>query len=157
MSIVVVLTLLTVAPSFEVPAPGPPPTEVHRAWGVSVLGGGVIIAGWVAGLAAYESTVQCTEDPIFFTGLTHSVCSTQSSALSLVPLVGPFIALTDPATARAGLTGVMVAAGLAQVAGLALVIAGPLIRIDGPHGRLSINLAPGAGTAPTGMSLTGRF
>jgi hypothetical protein len=171
MSTLLVLSLLSASPgspSFD--APSPPvqsetaQPEVHHAWGLSVFGGAVGVASWIASVIVYAGSTQCPDyssygeaTQVALTALGGPLCTPQASPLTMLPLIGPWLALTDPATAHAGLTGVTAAVGVAQLVALSLCIAGPLIRIDAPHETVAMTLAPGAGTALAGLSLAGRF
>jgi hypothetical protein len=152
MTFLITLTLLTAAPSFDTPSPAPAQvdatgSEVHRAWGLSVLGGAVGVAGWIASVAVYSGSTQCDEGPqgeatqVALRALGYQPCSPRASALTLLPLLGPWIALSDPATPHAGLTAATAAVGVAQLAALAMCILGPLIHID-PSSRLSFSATP---------------
>jgi hypothetical protein len=168
MSFLITLSLLTAAPSFDTPSPAPAKVQtlepdVHRAWGLSVLGGGVGVVGWIGSLAVYLESTRCDAEPqgtathVALQALGYDPCRPQASTVTVLPLIGPWLALSDPVISRAGLTGATVVVGVAQLAALTLCILGPLIHLDRPDGRFALALAPGAGSAPAGLSLAGRF
>jgi hypothetical protein len=152
MHLFLTLSLLTAAPSFDTPSPAPAKLQaiepdVHHAWGLSVFGGAVGVAGWIGSVAVYLGSTRCDDAPqgkatqIALQALGYDPCRLQASPVTALPLIGPWIALTDPATARAGLTQVTAVVGVAQLAALVMCILGPLIRIDQPS-RLSLTATP---------------
>jgi hypothetical protein len=96
----------------------------RRLWGLSILGGCVGMTAYIAGAVEYWRASWVISD-----GLPTPV--EPRSGWLMLPLLGPWLALTDPSTARSDTTGLAIASGLAQLLGLGLSIFGPLITIDG--------------------------
>jgi hypothetical protein len=103
----------------------------RRLWWLSIVGGIVGEAAYVAGAVEFWRATSLTS------GGPASPLPQRSGWL-MVPLAGPWLALTDASTANSGTTGLALAIGVTQLLGLGLSIFGPLITIDGA----TVNIAP---------------
>lgn len=118
------------------------PLETRRLWELSVPGAIGAQVSWVIGLIYWFDSVQCTS--------WLASCRSASGFLWL-PLVGPWLALMDASTTPEHL-GPTVGLGIAQLAGLAAMMAGLFINV--PTGEaVSLNLHP----TGNGLALGGRF
>jgi hypothetical protein len=100
----------------------------RRLWGLSIVGGAVGMTAYIAGaVEVWRASVVIAASSL-----------PPRSGWLMLPLVGPWMALTDPSTASSGTTGLAIVAGVTQLLGLGLTIFGPLITIDGA----AVNLAP---------------
>jgi hypothetical protein len=100
----------------------------QRLWWLSIIGGVVGEAAYVAGAVEFWRA----------SSVSGTAPLPQRSGWLMVPLAGPWLALTDASTANSGTTSLAVAIGVTQLLGLGLTIFGPLITVDGT----TVNVAP---------------
>jgi hypothetical protein len=101
-------------------------------WGLSIGGAVVGVGTWVAGVVNYFSTINCQGD------LLEGWDCRSGSGWTMVPVIGPYLALADPATARAGNTGAVTALAVTQGLAIAMAIIGPFI----PIGSARVTVTP---------------
>src|SRR5581483_3869749 len=89
---------------------------------------------------------------------TNNTCLNYQTAggVLFIPLLGPFISAGGAGNASWSVPWAMVD-GMAQIAGLAMIIAGVRNKHKVPVYGDRINLAPTASATSAGVSLTGRF
>jgi hypothetical protein len=130
MTALLIATLLSADPQFSAPPMVDSSGEVQaettptwHLWPIAIAGGVVGIGTWIAGIANWVSTFHCY-------GEWFSDCRTTSSWM-LIPFVGSYLALLDPATSNANNTGATAALAVIQTAAIVMTIVGPLIKVGG--------------------------
>ncbi|HJL20540.1 MAG TPA: EB domain-containing protein [Sandaracinaceae bacterium LLY-WYZ-13_1] len=134
-----------------------PRTETRRMIGLIVAGAVALAAGWAANILVSA-----------FAGVGSSTVDDWDAfrGYSFIPVVGPWVQLATKPTGFSAdsWAGWLVADGIVQAAGLAMLIVGIAVPVEttvysegGPGDGLDLALLPQVGPGHGGLSLVGRF
>ncbi len=139
---------------------GEPSSGTGLLIGGTLTLGSFYLASVLTGAGLGEACAAGAPEELEGTGVELSLCGDADVAMAYVPVVGPFIAMSELADAEISvwpLDVALVGVGIGQLTGLGLLLAGAIVGAGSDDGPATITVAPAVGPTAAALTLRSRF